>query len=151
MSTKITSGPIWQISLYGISMSGSHRKKFKNLFPPGTIILQIHPLHSSNSRSHTFPSFLHSFILITSLHFNSEKSIHPPHILLLFLLYESQTKKFLPKEYSSAFLYILKMQEVMQPHMQKRLHTKDIKSNNNPKGEPTHDTKPSRIRLDAST
>ncbi len=78
MSTKITSGPIWQISLYGISMSGSHRRKFRNLFPPGTMILQIHPLHSSNSRSHTLPSFLQSFMLITSLHFNSEKSIHPP-------------------------------------------------------------------------
>ena len=75
MSTKIMSGPICRMSLYGITIFGSQRRNPSHWFPPGTMILQMHPLHSSNSRSQTCPSFLQSLILITSLHFNSEKSI----------------------------------------------------------------------------
>ena len=75
MSTSIISGPIWHISLKGITMFGSQFRKFRILLQPGTMILQMQPLQGSNSRSHTFPSFLQSLVLITSLHFNSENSI----------------------------------------------------------------------------
>lgn len=95
MSTRIISGPICRIFLKGISISGSQFKKLNILFPPGTIILQIHPLQASNSRLHTLPSFLQSLMLITSLHFNSEKSIAPlfPFIFshCLSTLYEKKT------------------------------------------------------------
>ena len=69
------SGPICLMSLYGITIFGSQRRNPSHWFPPGTMILQMHPLHSSNSRSQTCPSFLQSLTLITSLHFNSEKNI----------------------------------------------------------------------------
>ena len=75
MSTKMISGPIWQMFLKGMTTLGSQFKKFRILLFPGTMILQIQPLHGSNSRSHTFPSFLQSLVLITSLHFSSENSI----------------------------------------------------------------------------
>ncbi len=40
--------------------------------------LTVQPVHSSNSKSAIFPSFLQSRRLITSLHFSSENSIFPP-------------------------------------------------------------------------
>lgn len=74
MSTRMMSGPIWQISLKGITISGSQFRKFRILLPPGTMILQMQPLQGSNSRSHTFPNFLQFLVLMTSLHFNSENN-----------------------------------------------------------------------------
>lgn len=75
MSTKMISGPIWQMSLKGITISGSQFRNPRNLLLPGTMIFLMQPVHWSNSRSETFPSFLQSFVLITSLHFNSENSM----------------------------------------------------------------------------
>lgn len=83
MSTRMISGPIWQISLNGITIFGSQFRKLSTLLLPGTMILQIHPLQESNSRSHTLPSFLQFLTLMTSLHFSSEKSIVHPGIRFL--------------------------------------------------------------------
>ena len=77
ISTLIISGPIFLIFLNGIIYSGSLPNKEENLFLPGIMTLHIWPEHSSNSRSPIFPRHLQSFRLMTSLHFNSEKSIIP--------------------------------------------------------------------------
>ena len=61
------------MSFQHIEISGSHFRKLNSLQLPGTMILQMHPLHSSNSKLHTLPSFLQSLILITSLFCSSEK------------------------------------------------------------------------------
>ena len=86
MSTRIMSGPICRIFLNGMTIFGSQFKNPRNRLHPGTMILQIQPLQGSNSRSHTLPSFLQSFILITSLFFNSEKSISKNSLFHCLLL-----------------------------------------------------------------
>lgn len=55
--------------------SGSVSNRLKNLLPPGMMRAQICPLHSSNSKSPTFPKHLQSFRFMTDLHFNSENSM----------------------------------------------------------------------------
>lgn len=95
ISTKIKSGPICRIQLYGIAITESSVSIDQSPLQPGTTILQIHPLHSSISRSQTCPSRRQSFVLITSFFFNSlyvSISIHPSnnHIFLYYML----TKQF---------------------------------------------------------
>ena len=100
-STIMRSGPICLISLQQITWSVSQEKNDFHLAPPGTISLQMQPVHWSNSKSVTCPSFLQSLKFMTSLHFSSEKSIsvslphdafsllllaYAPHFLLLLFI-----------------------------------------------------------------
>ena len=72
ISTKMMSSPICLTSQKGITYSFS-RPKIPQRHPgPGIIRCVMHPVHSSNSISPTYPSRLQSQILITSF-FLSQK------------------------------------------------------------------------------
>ena len=113
MSTRIMSGPICRMSFQQIEISGSHLRKLNSLQLPGTMILQMHPLHSSNSRLQTLPSFLQSLILITSLFCNSENVKASPKcpfsISICKFRNSSQTSKH---NYDTALRFMSHMQRL---------------------------------------
>ena len=94
-STRIISGPICLISQNGMQMPVVSQNKLQKENLDLTISLQIQPLQGSNSKSTTCPSFLQSFILMTSFSHNSLNNIS--HLISILLLsYAVLSKKVTP-------------------------------------------------------
>ena len=99
-------------------------KKDFHLAPPGTISLQMQPLHWSDSKSVTCPSFLQSLRFMTSLHFSSEKAYPSPcplgawsfTVIICFFIF-SVTAVFLIGRFSGA--------EVIFHHLEGRFSSLD--------------------------